>query len=221
MKKVILMLTIASVFASCNNQTATETSAAAEVSKDSTGTNYVVDSAASVMTWAATKKVGAHNGTINVSGGNLNIKDGNIVSGAFTINMNTIKNVDLTDSVYNGKLVGHLMSPDFFNVAAFPTGKFEVTASEVLTNDAAGNTHKVSGNLTIKDSVHNISFPVKVVVEGDNVTTTGEVVINRLQWGMVYGHVDATTPATIAKKIGDSAINDEVKIGITLKAKKG
>jgi len=220
MKKLILMLSLAGVFASCSNQQATETKEVAEVSKDTTGANYIVDSTGSMLEWEATKKVGSHNGTVNVNGGNLNIKDGNIVSGAFTINMSTIKNLDITDADMNGKLVGHLMSPDFFNVAGFPTAKFEVSSSEVLTNDAAGNTHKVSGNLTIKDSVHNISFPVKVVVDGDNVSANGEVVINRLQWGIVYNSV-SVSPAALLKKLGDNAINDEVKLKITLKAKKG
>lgn len=220
MKKLILMLSLAGVFASCSNQQATETKDVAEVSKDTTGANYIVDSTGSMLEWEATKKVGSHNGTVNVNGGNLNIKDGNIVSGTFTVNMSTIKNVDITDADMNGKLVGHLMSPDFFNVAGFPTAKFEVSSSEVLTNDAAGNTHKVSGNLTIKDSVHNITFPVKVVVDGDNVSANGEVVINRLQWGIVYNSV-SVSPAALLKKIGDNAINDEVKLKITLKAKKG
>ncbi len=220
MKKLILMLSLAGVFASCSNQQATETKEVAEVSKDTTGANYIVDSTGSMLEWEATKKVGSHNGTVNVNGGNLNIKDGNIVSGSFTVNMSTIKDLDITDADMNGKLVGHLMSPDFFNVAGFPTAKFEVSSSEVLTNDAAGNTHKVSGNLTIKDSVHNISFPVKVVVDGDNVNANGEVVINRLQWGIVYNSVSAS-PAALLKKIGDNAINDEVKLKITLKAKKG
>lgn len=214
------MLSLAGVFASCSNQQATETKEVAEVSKDTTGANYIVDSTGSMLEWEATKKVGSHNGTVNVNGGNLNIKDGNIVSGSFTVNMSTIKDLDITDADMNGKLVGHLMSPDFFNVAGFPTAKFEVSSSEVLTNDAAGNTHKVSGNLTIKDSVHNISFPVKVVVDGDNVNANGEVVINRLQWGIVYNSVSAS-PAALLKKIGDNAINDEVKLKITLKAKKG
>lgn len=220
MKKVIIMMALAGVFASCNNQQATEAGAVAEVSKDTTGINYVVDNAGSILNWEATKKVGSHNGTVNVSGGNLNIKDNNIVSGGFTIDMNSIVVLDITDAEMNGKLVGHLKSPDFFNVEGFSTGKFEVSSSEVLANDPAGNTHKITGNLTIKDSVKSISFPVKVAVNGDAIEAAGEVVINRLQWGIVYNSV-SVSPAALLKKIGDNAINDEVKIKIALKAKKG
>lgn len=220
MKKFFIMIAASGLLASCSNQQATETTATQEVAQDSTGVNYVVDTTASMLNWEATKKVGAHNGTVNVNGGSLSIKDGNIVSGNFTVNMATIKNLDITDAEMNGKLVGHLMSPDFFNVAGFPTGKFEITASEVLANDPAGNTHKISGNLTIKDSSHNITFPIKVAVNGDEVSANGEVVINRLQWGIVYNSVTAS-PADLLKKLGDNAINDEVKIKVTLKAKKG
>lgn len=220
MKKLFIVLAASGLMASCSNQQATETAATQEVAKDSTGVNYIVDTTGSMLNWEATKKVGSHNGTVNINGGALSIKDGNIVSGNFTVDMKTIKNLDITDAEMNAKLTGHLMSPDFFNVAGFPTGKFEITSSEVLANDPAGNTHKISGNLTIKDSAHNITFPVKVTVNGDEVNATGEVVINRLQWGIVYNSVTAS-PADLLKKIGDNAINDEVKIKVTLKAKKG
>ncbi|MCC6818184.1 MAG: YceI family protein [Bacteroidia bacterium] len=220
MNKFFIVLAAAGFMTACNNPQATETAATQEVAQDSTGANYVVDATSSILNWEATKKVGAHNGTVNVNSGNFNIKDGNIVSGGFSIDMMTIKNSDITDAEMNGKLVGHLKSPDFFNVEGFPTGKFEITSSEVLSNDPAGFTHKISGNLTIKDSSHNVSFPVKVAINGDNLDATGEVVINRLQWGIVYNSV-SVSPADLLKKLGDNAINDEVKINVTLKAKKG
>lgn len=220
MKKVILMLSAAAVFASCSNQTASETTEQAVVSTDSTGVNYLVDTLASVMNWEATKIVGGHNGTIRIADGSFNVKEGNIVSGGFTINMNTIVNSDITDAKMNSDLVNHLKSPDFFNVAGFPVAKFEVTGSEVLSNDPAGNTHTISGNLTVKDSVKNISFPIKVSSNGDDFTAEGTAVINRLQWGIVYNSV-SVSPAALLKKIGDNAIKDEVSIKFSIKAKKG
>lgn len=220
MKKLFIAFIAASALTACSNQQATETSEVKEVAKDSTGVNYVVDATGSILNWEATKKVGAHNGTVNILNGNLNLADGNITAGGFEIDMKSITNADLTNAEMNGKLVGHLKSVDFFNVDSFPIGKFEITGSEVLANDPAGNTHKVSGNLTIKDSTHNISFPIKVTANGDAIDASGEVVINRLQWGIVYNSV-SMSPADLLKKLGDNAINDEVKIKVTLKAKKG
>ena len=222
MKKIILSAAVLSLLVSaCNNQTATEATGEQQVAAtDSVGTNYAVDAASSILNWEATKIVGGHNGTISLTDGSLTVKDGNISAGGFNVNMSTIKVLDLTDPKMNGDLVGHLSAPDFFDVAKYPAGKFEITKSEVLTGDAAGNTHMISGNLTLKDSVKNISFPAKVAMNNDELTADGEVVINRLQWGIVYNSVSAS-PADMLKKLGDKAIKDEVKIKISLKAKKG
>jgi polyisoprenoid-binding protein YceI len=216
------MTAIAGLMTACsNNQQATQATEQAAVSQDTTGSNYIVDPASSTLLWEATKKGGSgHNGAIRLSEGKLNVKDGNIVSGSFVIDMKTITNTDLTDAKANSDLVGHLSSPDFFDAQKYPAGKFEVTSVVPLANDTAGNTHTVSGNLTIKDSVKNVTFPAKVVMNGDELTANGEVVINRLQWGITYNSVSAS-PAALLKKLGDNAINDELKIKISLKAKKG
>ena len=221
MKKVFLMFSVAALFAACSNSGNQATDATA-VSADSTGVNYVVDATASTISWEAFKIVGGHKGTIGLTSGNFNIKDGNILSGGFTINMLTMANTDIPvgpDSM-NYKLVGHLTSPDFFDVAKYPTGKFEITSVTPLTADADGNTHTISGNLTIKDSVKNIVFPAKVTINGDELTAEGTATVNRLQFGIVYNSV-SVSPAALLKKIGDNAIKDELTIKIALKAKKG
>ena len=222
MKKSIFILSIAAFFAACNNQGATTASDQAAVSTDSTGINYVIDTVGSVMGWDSKKIVGGHNGAIRLSIGSLNVKDGNIVSGGFVVNMHTITNADLPndkDSL-NYHLVGHLSSPDFFDVAKYPTAKFDITAVTALSNDAAGNTHSISGNLTVKDSVKNITFPAKVSINGDDLSASATVVINRLDFGIKYNSVSAS-PAALLKKLGDNAIKDELTITIDLKAKKG
>ncbi len=219
MKKVFLLATVAAVFASCNNQQASQTSETAAVSTDTTGVNYVVDTTLSILNWESKKIVGGHVGTIKVAEGNLNVKDNNIVSGAFTVAMPSIINTDLTDAKYNSDLVNHLKSADFFDVVKYPTAKFELTSSEILSNDANGNTHTISGNLTIKDSTHNVSFPAKVTVGEDGLSAEGEMIINRLKWGIIYNSV-SVSPAALLKKIGDNAIKDEVSIKIAIKGKK-
>ena len=215
------MFSVAALFAACSNSGNQATDATA-VSADSTGVNYVVDATASTISWEAFKIVGGHKGTIGLTEGNFNIKDGNILSGGFTINMLTMANTDIPvgpDSS-NFNLVKHLTSSDFFDVAKYPTGKFEITSVTPLTADADGNTHTISGNLTIKDSVKNIVFPAKVTINGDELTAEGTATVNRLQFGIVYNSV-SVSPAALLKKIGDNAIKDELTIKIALKAKKG
>ena len=53
----------------------------------------------------------SHNGTIKVSEGSLQVADGNIVGGNFTIDMNTIENQDLAEKPdKKADLENHLMS---------------------------------------------------------------------------------------------------------------
>ncbi len=121
------MLSVAAFVSACNNPKANQTSEQAAVSTDSSGTNYVADTTVSALKWEATKIVGGHTGSIRINNGKLSIKEGNIVSGGFSIVMNTITNADLTDAKYNSDLVNHLKSPDFFNAAQFPNGKVEMS----------------------------------------------------------------------------------------------
>lgn len=220
MKELFISLSALVLFAACSSSdNASNATEQALVSDDKSGVNYIVNPQESKLGWVAKKIVGGHEGFVNISGGSLNYKDGNILSGNFSIDMASIVNTDITDAEMNGKLVGHLSSPDFFNVSAFPTGKFEITASGPIQNDPNGFTHNISGNLTIKDSVKNISFPVKVIADENNISAEGSVIINRLDFGIVYNSV-SVSPAALLSKLGDNAIKDEVEIKISLKANK-
>jgi polyisoprenoid-binding protein YceI len=221
MKKLILTLAVAALFASCNNQQATQTTDEQAVSADTSGASYVVDPAGSMLNWKATKKGGSfHIGTVRISEGKLNIKGADITAGSFVFDMKSIVDIDLTDAKSNSDLTGHLKSADFFNVDSFPTGKFDITEVKPLSNDTAGNTHMIAGNLTIKGISRNISFPAKVVITENEVSAEGSVLINRLEWGIKYNSV-SVSPAALLKKLGDNAINDELLIAVQLKAKKG
>jgi len=104
----------------------------------------------------------------------------------------------------------HLLSPDFFETAKYPTAKFEVTGSEALVNSTEG-THKISGNLTLKDSTQNVSFPATVTVSENDFAATAKYSIDRTKWGLVYGN---------DKSLGDKFIYPVVEITLNLKAKK-
>ncbi len=182
----------------------TETQAAAT----GNGTTYNVDNTSTVGWYGATPTHG-HDGTFNVSTGTLNVENGNITAGSFTVDVTkmTIKDKD-TNGAY--KLVGHLLSPDFFDAAKYGTAKFEISKCEPLANDANA-THTISGNLTLKDSTKNVSFPAKVTVADNTVTATANFNIDRTQWGLFYGN---------DKSLKDKFIYPEVKINLNITAKK-
>ena len=115
------------------------------------------------------------------------------------------------------KLHGHFAAEDFFNTAKYATAKFEITACEVKAE--GDNTHLISGNLTIKDSTKNISFPAKVTV-GETVTATGKVVINRLDWGINYDKENMTLAEAAQKKLKNGVVSKDITLTINLTAKK-
>ncbi len=223
MKQIFFISAIAVMFAACNNNQATAAGDAQTVATDSTGTTYKADLTASTINWTGSALSGAksHNGTLGFKDGSLTVKDGNITSASFTVDMNTLKVLDLTEAKENAGLVGHLSSPDFFDSKTFPEGKFELVSVAALTNDTASNTHTITGNLTLKGQAKSISFPAKVAISAEEVTAVGTVIINRLDWGIKFHSLKGDGSALDLAKWKDQSISDDLKIAISLKAIKG
>lgn len=118
MKKLLFSFAIASLIVGCASNpegVEAETKSAQEVSA-AEGIAYQVDVAGSKIEWTGAKVSGKHNGTINLSEGTVYLKDNQLSGGSFVVDMNSIVDLDITDPEYNGKLVGHLKSDDFFAV---------------------------------------------------------------------------------------------------------
>ena len=165
----------------------------------------------------------------NLIGGN------EIAAGNFTININSLRDLDMAGSDGAGKIEGHLMSVDFFDAANFPEAKFEITSvadfsnadlaadnaefetdntpatqSEILVNNP---THFISGNLTMRGVTKNITFPASVKVGNGVVNAEANFNINRTDWGLMYGD-----EASAADKAKDKFIYNTVTIGLNITA---
>lgn len=171
---------------------------------------YQVDIEKSKVEWYAKKVSGKHNGTIRFSGGELRNDHGKI-TGSFEIEMSTIENVDIESKENRTKLENHLKSADFFEVEKFPKAKFVVTSVvPVDTVTDSGFTHKVSGMLTIKDKTNPIEFGTEMLMEGNLITCTGEMIIDRTEYDVRYGS------KKFFKDIGDKMIYDDFTLKFTL-----
>ncbi|MBT8271124.1 MAG: YceI family protein [Bacteroidia bacterium] len=210
---LFLVLALSAAVVGCKKKAdEAETTDAVEVTEaQASSVKYMANASESSIAWKGFKPTGTHDGTINIESGVLMITDGKVESGSFLIDMNSIVNLDMpADSDGNGKLVGHLKSADFFDVEKFPNAAFEVTGFE--END--GKT-MLSGNLTMKEKKNNITFPVSVQQDGDNLTLTSETfTIDRSKWDVRYGS------KSFFDNLGDKFINDDIELSITLKAKK-
>src|SRR5688572_87663 len=114
------------------------------------------------------------------------------------------------------KLRPHLLSGDFFDAEKFSTAKFEVT--NIVPYDPEKDTKKslveganfyVSGNLTLKDETKNISFPVRIDIDGQTIKAKANFDIDRTQWKMNYGN---------DKTLGDKFIDEKVNIEFYVEA---
>lgn len=195
MKKVILPVLALAVLSSCADDPKADKAATTDKQevKTAAGTAYATDIAASVVTWTGTKPNGSHVGTFKLKEGGLMEKDGTLTGGSFVMDMGSLNCTDLTGD-QKGQLEGHLKSPDFFDVTKFATAKFEITAVEPFKYDSLtmkdvvmkDATHTIKGNLTLKDSTKNISFPAKVGMADGKLMATADFNIDRTLWGMNY-----------------------------------
>ncbi len=220
MRKLIAALPALIFLASCggsNSENAKTTSEQVAVSQ--TGETFAIDTTATLVSWKATHKGGLAPrwGTINVSSGTVSIANDSLNGGELKVNMNSL----LTDSksvTEDGKkatdLDGHLKSADFFDVAKMPTAKFVITKVEPFTGDVksslvADPNYLVSGNLTLKDSTLNVTFPAKVAVTATDVIANAKFIIDRTAWGINYKAEGSPENWIISK---------DVEIGLSIKA---
>lgn len=219
MKQTLIALSALVVLASCGgNSTDKAATAEKQAAAAQTGNTLTVDSSSTVG-FVATHKGGVepHTGIIKVQGGSISVDSTNAITGGnLVIDMTSLKDLDITDTTKKAQLEGHLKSPDFFNVAKYPTAKFEITKVAAYDSTQAksllpGATHLLSGNLTLKDSTVNLTFPAKLSVSATDVSGEAKFVIDRTNWGLNYKGPNNAQ---------DWLISKEVELTLTLKAAK-
>lgn len=210
---VFTIIAISAALIACKDKAKeAETSAAEEAAKASTeSVKYMASKDESTIEWTGSKPTGKHNGTIKIESGVISVNNGKPASGTFLIDMSSIVNLDIpADDENNAKLVGHLKSADFFDVEKYPNAAFEITGFEEKDGKSM-----LSGNLQLKDKKNNVTFPVSISAEGDNMTLTSEVFsIDRSKWDVRYGS------KSFFDNLGDKFINDNIELKISLKATK-
>lgn len=207
MKKISLLIALAAVviLAACEKPPVAQAAGAGDVLTvaKADGKEYQIDVKASKVNWIGTKVTGKHNGTIDLKSGSVFVKDGAIVAGKFVADMTTIDDKDLTGE-YQAKLTKHLRSDEFFDVAKFPEGIFEISSVEKSPNGVT-----IKGNLTLKGVAHGVTFDAAVVFDkGVPSSAKATFNIDRKKWGIVYPGKP------------DDLISDTINLTLDLKIKK-
>jgi polyisoprenoid-binding protein YceI len=198
------------------------TSVAYAVQKPVVFADYVLDKTNSIVNWEGYKPAGKHFGTVKIIKGELGIHEGKLAGGFFDMDLNSIACLDLENENFNKKLVNHLKSEDFFNVAEFPTARFKISNVEPIDNAQANTedgeispTHNITGNLTIRGIAKSITFPAQVEMkENSIVAKSNQFILDRTEWGVNH------KSKKIFKNLKDDFINDDMAIAFELKVDK-
>jgi polyisoprenoid-binding protein YceI len=151
-----------------------------------------VDVAKSEFKWTGKKIAGPHYGKVALQSGKVVEENGMLKGGEFVIDLNKMTVEDISGE-WADKLIGHLKSPDFLEVAKYPTAKLVVKS---VKGDA------VTADLTVKDKTHPVNFSVKK----DGATYAGTLNFDRTKYGMQYNSKDFFD----VKALGDKVIDNEV-----------
>lgn len=165
---------------------------------EASGQTLAINTAKSQVNWIGAKVTASHEGGFKEFDGAVSVEGGKLTNVKMTIQ---------TASLFTepDKLVGHLKSADFFDVQKYPTAMFEASKFEEVT-DTAGNTHMVTGNLTMLGKTNGVTFPAKISVADGMVTASADFKINRKDWGINYAGQ------------ADNLIRDDVRIMLDITA---
>lgn len=164
-------------------------------------TQLAITPASSKIEWTGSKVTGSHVGSFSSFRGTIDWVDANPENSRVTVE---IDSSTLTSSPE--KLVGHLKSPDFFDVATFP--KVQFVSTSVKAGGDKGATHTISGNLTLHGVTKSISFPATIKGDASSVDANATFTINRKDFGLDY-------PGK-----ADDLIRDGVVIKLTIRGEK-
>lgn len=171
---------------------------------------FVIDPALSTVAWEGKKVGGKHNGFVKIENGAIATSGTNIVAGNVHMDMNSITCEDIKDAEYNAKLVGHLKSEDFFNVAAFPHAMLDIIAAKPL----GARKYRITGNLNIKGIMQPITFDAQTTSSNPNqLSAKARIVFDRTKYDVKYG-------STLFGAAVDKAIEDKVTLDINIVANK-
>jgi polyisoprenoid-binding protein YceI len=154
-----------------------------------------------------------HLGITNVDGvlgpiaGTIHIDDKDVTKSSVEVS------IDVTQiSTQNAQRDGHLKSPDFFDVAKYPTATFKSTKVE----KAGKGKLKVTGDLTMHGvtksvvlSVEGPSAQVKDMMGMTRVALTATTKLNRKQWDLTWNKVLTG---------GELLVSDDVGVTLPIEA---
>ena len=178
--------------------------------------HYAINLDTSVVRWTGRNLFNHHHGTIKLGGGQLEVRDGQLISSTFTLDMNSIANEDLTDPQWNAMLIRHLRDEDFFAVDRFPTATFVSRAVTPVLDAVPGTPNfEVAGELTIRGVTGPLVFKAVIAAaDEDHLTGQAQFEIDRTEFGSHYGS------GKLFAFLGKHIVNDHVHLHVKIQAER-
>ena len=169
----------------------------------------------SFIGWTGRNQNTHHWGTVRLSRGSLQI-GGNALQGGFTIDMESIENINLAGDELQPVLVSHLKSDDFFFVDAFPAARFDITGGRIVhTPYPTLPNCDIAGTLDLRGIQNNLSFKATATrSEDDCLHLSAHFDLDRTLWGIIYGS------GRFYQHLGKHTVFDLISIELRLMAEK-
>ncbi len=164
--------------------------------------------------WTGRNIGNLHWGTLKLKEGIIQVDNGRITGGSFTIDMDSIQCDDITDSALNKLLVWHLKNADFFDVETHPEANFNITNVIEVPDATPGKPNiEISGDLTIKGLSNGVTFKAVTGWNSDGVLFAQAVLdIDRTRWNVMYGS------GKFFERLGMHLVNDLISLQLYIVA---
>lgn len=172
---------------------------------------FRVDTNRSYVRWEGKKLLGSHHGRLLLNESEIEMKNGKISAGEFSVRMDSITCLDIEDPKLNQQLINHLKRPDFFGVEQFPVSNLKIKMSIPNPTAKKGQpNYTIIADLKIKDSTHTITFPAEIRLTDKEMKATSEFNFDRTKYDIKFNSLK------FFPDIGDKMIDDMVNLQITL-----
>jgi polyisoprenoid-binding protein YceI len=178
---------------------------------------YRIDTAQSVIRWTGRNLFNHHSGTVRLAGGEIHLRQGQLASARFTIDMTSIACEDLADTAMNAMLLAHLRTADFFDVEHHPTAEFVADAAKRIATCTDGTpNHLLRGTFTLRGISRPLEFPVLIAAKDDGQHLTGQGVLelDRTAYGSHYGS------GKLFRFLGQHVVNDHIHLHVKIHAER-
>ena len=169
--------------------------------------SYDIISTKSELKWIGKElSTDTHTGTLVLKTGKIDVNANEVIHGEVEIDMTTITVTDMQGK-WGKKLEGHLKSPDFFDVEKYSSAFITFQSDE---NPIKNNQINLTGELTIKDITHPISFTAELLQKKPTLKAKASMSFDRSEYEVRF------RSGKFFENLGDKLILDDIEVDVLL-----